>query len=221
VTSSAPAGFKRPRRGGSSQSFLSDYLQGFFGSQNQPKMTPVATQPAPAQGETSGGFQIINPTTMMESSGFVSPASNITSLGRPSSVAGNLQIDYQSLGGNSVLPKATITGPTSFSDYNAAAKSLYEQTYGKPWGGFQSETGHGFNRRYPSSVAMSNLQAGLPVDLNQMVTDTMKRTGMSAEDAQKRVNTRVGGYLYQQGVKQGYYEPGTYLRQGQKYNIMG
>lgn len=296
MTSSAPAGFKRPRRGGSSQSFLSDYLQGFFGSQNQPKMTPVATQSAPAQGESSGGFQIINPTTMMESSaassqaatpgiqadmsawfeakkpyenwkpqvqqtgkdtyliqdrripwengGYGTPRMREVS-GRTAEIfldrinkgqyqpivpnpslaktfsSGGLTVNTIPMGPNSYLSKGSVTSPMSLSEYNKAAADIYQQKYGKPFTGYTPDTNlaAGMAPTLDATRPHGAFASGMPIDIQGYTDFLTKRLG-DPKLAAKRANVQIGGMLYREGVKQGYYEPGTYLHQGQQYNIL-
>lgn len=296
MTFSTPAGFKRARRGGSSQGFLSDYLQGFFGSQNQPKMTPVATQPAATQDETSGGFQTISPTTMMESSAASSQAATpgiqpdmnawfdakkayenwkpqvqqtgdgtyliqdrripwenggygtprmrevsgrtaqifLDRIGRgqyqpivpnPSLAktfsSGGLTVNTIPMGPSSYLSKGSITSPMSLSEYNKAAADLYQQMHGKPFTGYTPDTNlaAGLAPTLDATRPHSAFAAGMPIDIQGYTDFLTKRLG-NPELAAKRANIQIGGMLYREGVRQGYYEPGTYLHQGQQYKLL-
>lgn len=135
--------------------------------------------------------------------------------------SGALTINTIPQGPSSYTQKATVTGPMTLAQYNEAAKDIYQQMTGTPFGGYTPDTNlaAGVAPKLDATRPQSALVAGMPVDLEGYTRFLTSRLG-DPELAAKRAKMQIGGKLYREGVKQGYYEPGIYARHGAKYKIV-
>lgn len=135
---------------------------------------------------------------------------------------GGLTIEQIPMGPSSTQPKVTISRPMNIGEYNTLAAQAYQEKYGKPFEGYETTGGwDGGNPVVDASRPQVAIRSGMPIDVQGFAASIQARTGLSGEDALKRASHIIGNQFYRHGVKQGYYEPGTYQKQGLKYNIMG
>lgn len=138
--------------------------------------------------------------------------------------SGNFTVNTIPTGGPSgYIQQYKSTGPMTLAQYNEAAKDVYQQMHGKPFGGYTPDTNAaiGLPPTLDASRPIHAIQAGMPVDLEGFTQYLAKRhPSWGPEGAAERAKRIIGGKLYREGVKQGYYEPGTYAHQGAKYRIV-
>lgn len=136
--------------------------------------------------------------------------------------SGGLTVNTVPMGPSSYISQASINVPTNLADYNKAASEIYQQRTGQPFGGYTPDTNlsAGVAPTLDATRPQSAFKAGMPIDLQGFASSIQARTGMDSEKALQRAKNIVGGMFYREGVRKGYYEPGTYIRQGSKYNIV-
>lgn len=136
--------------------------------------------------------------------------------------SGSVTVNTIPMGPSSYQSQLSINAPTSLADYNKAASEIYQQRTGQPFGGYTPDTNlsAGIAPTLDSSRPFSAFKAGMPIDLQGYASFIQARTGMDPAKALQRAKNQIGGMFYREGVKKGYYEPGTYMRVGSRYNIV-